>query len=102
MSHEFSVPVPEIDGTEPVGVAEIAERLGVKDRSVHMWKRRERLPPPDYDSVNGCSAWEWTTILWWAGETDRLRTPQLVKEFRKTFKVDPPKVWRAAKVLAKP
>lgn len=74
-AYEFAEPVPSTDACgEPVGVLEIAERLGVQDRSVHMMKRRERLPRPDYAQINGSAAWDWRTILWWAGETGRLRT----------------------------
>lgn len=89
MPHAFNIPVPDVGGgPDPVGVIEIADRLGVKDRSVHTWKRRDRLPVPDYPSINGGHAWEWSTILWWAGETDRLYTQRLciqhVKMFGKT------------------
>lgn len=82
----FLVPPPEITLPcgDPVGVQEIAERLGLESRSVHMIGRRGQLPEPDY-TTNGFRAWEWTKILWWAGETDRLRTSELVEEYRDVF-----------------
>lgn len=87
MSYTWKNPPPPIEqcDTDPVGVLEIASRLGVLDRSVHMMLRRDRLPAPDYDSVNGSRAWEWRTILWWAGETRRLRSEALCIEYRAVF-----------------
>lgn len=72
------MPTTTIDPNEPIGVAEVAELLGVKDRTVHMWKWREVMPPPDYDAVNRSHAWKYGTILAWAAATNRLRTPELV------------------------
>ena len=69
---------------DPVGTQEIAERLGLESRSVHMIRHRGQLPAPDY-TVNGLRAWEWRKILWWAGETDRLRTPRLLSEYESVF-----------------
>jgi len=92
MHYTFIEPVPTFDGCEddPVGVIEIAERLGVQDRSVHMMRRRGVIPAPHYDQINGSRAWEWRTVLWWAGETGRLRNRKLVAEYRKTFGLEPP------------
>ena len=92
MAYQFIEPVPDAaeDTCEPVGVLEIADRLGVQDRSVHMMIRRDRLPAADFDSINGSRAWNWRTILWWAGETGRLRTRKLVNEYRRTFDLEPP------------
>jgi hypothetical protein len=83
---------PPEDGRcgDPVGALEMSERLGVKDRSIHMMRRRGQLPEPDYGQVNGSRAWEWGTVLWWAGETGRLRSPKLVTLYREMFKCDPP------------
>lgn len=99
MPYELSEPVPKPKRShtpDPVGVVEIAERLGVKDRSVHMWKRRDRLPPLDYPSVNGTGAWEWRTILWWAGETGRLYTGSSAEAFTDEFGATPNGVKRKA------
>lgn len=91
---DFDVPIPDLSEIgecgDPVGVLEMADRLHMKDRSIHMVRRRGQLPRPDYETVNGSRAWEWSTILWWAGETDRLRTPELRQQYRETFGVDPP------------
>ncbi len=82
-------PSPTCD-PDPVGALEIGPRLGVQERSVHMMRRRGVLPPPDYDNVNGVRAWEWRTILWWAGETDRLRTPESQAAYVTMFGENPP------------
>lgn len=93
-TYEFREPLPPTSNgdcdPDPVGVIEIAERLGVLDRSVHKMIQRGRLPDPDYDAVNGSRAWEWRTILWWAGETRRLNRETLRDEYRRTFRVEPP------------
>jgi hypothetical protein len=88
----FDRPVPADDGChpDPVGVLEMATRLDVKDRSIHMMRRRGRLPRPDYGDVNGSAAWDWRTILWWAGETGRLRTKALVSDYLFHFGENPP------------
>jgi hypothetical protein len=62
-----------------VGVLEIWPILGVKQRSPHQWKRRGKLPPADYASVNGTEAWEVRTILAWAEQTGRLE-PKIVDD----------------------
>lgn len=90
-TYEFKQPVPAGPvASDPVGVIEIAQRLGVLDRSVHKMIQRGRLPAPDYDSVNGSRAWNWRTILWWAGETRRLNREPLRDEYRRTFRMEPP------------
>lgn len=93
-TYEFREPIPGLpDGAcndDPVGVIEIAHRLGVLDRSVHKMIQRGRLPAPDYASVNGSRAWNWRTILWWAGETRRLNREELRDEYRRKFQLDPP------------
>jgi hypothetical protein len=58
---------------DPVGGIELAERLHIRPETVHRWWQRSLLPEPDYPSVNGVRAWEWATILRWAGETGRIR-----------------------------
>lgn len=56
---------------EPVGLLEIAERLGVKKQTAQMWRHRQLLPPPRW-TVSGQPAWAWRDILTWAEETGRL------------------------------
>jgi predicted DNA-binding transcriptional regulator AlpA len=55
---------------EPVGLAEIAERLGVKRATADMWKLRGLLPEPRW-KVGGRPAWDWADIAAWAAETGR-------------------------------
>lgn len=73
---------------EPVGVLEVASRLGVKDRTVHQWLNRGLMPPADFGVVNGSRAWNWLTILGWAGVSGRLHGDVLRAEFRVTFGQD--------------
>lgn len=63
---------------EPVGLAEIAERLGVERKTAVMWHyRSERgelpvpMPAPRW-TVSGQPAWNWPTIERWARRTGRL------------------------------
>jgi hypothetical protein len=78
---------------------EIAALLGVSLSTVHQWRyKRELLPPPDYDLVNGAPAWERRSIVVWAGDTGRLGAPALerfpvraalVAEYRRARRRDP-------------
>lgn len=58
---------------DPVGIHEIADRLGVKVVTVRLWRWQATkgegppLPEPEY-TVSGSPAWEWDTFLRWAGE----------------------------------
>jgi ParB family chromosome partitioning protein len=54
----------------PLGVAEIADRLGVKVGTVHQWVHRGRLPDPDF-RVSGIPCWWTPTVDAWAAETGR-------------------------------
>lgn len=60
------------DRNPPVGIQEIAERLGVKRATVDQWKLRGLLPPPRW-TVGGRPAWAWLDIEDWAEQTGRLR-----------------------------
>lgn len=55
----------------PVGIVEIAERLGVERSTVDKWRERDLLPAPDF-SVGGRPAWNWQNIKRWARKTGRL------------------------------
>lgn len=64
--------------SEPVGLVEIAERLGVKRETAGMWHyRSERgelpvpMPAPRW-IVSGAPAWRWADIERWAAKTGRL------------------------------
>lgn len=56
--------------SDPVGVAEIADRLGVKRQTVAAWKVRGLLPEPDLHLAMG-PLWAWSVIEQWAEETGR-------------------------------
>lgn len=64
--------------SEPVGLMEIAERLGVARKTAVMWHyRSERgelpipMPAPKW-TVSGQPAWRWADIERWARRTGRL------------------------------
>lgn len=54
----------------PVGIPEVAEKLGVKRATVDQWIQREIFPAPDW-TVGGRPAWDWSTVRRWAEETGR-------------------------------
>jgi len=54
-----------------VGEKEIADRLEVKENTVHQWFIRHALPEPE-GAVSGNPAWNWKTIELWAWTTGRL------------------------------
>lgn len=70
---------------DPVGAAEAAERLGVKLRTFHMWAFRGIQPAADYGAVNGTRAWEWVTILRWAGERGLIESADARAEYEARF-----------------
>ena len=57
---------------DPVGTLEIAQRLGVRQQTVAMWKLRGLLPAPAW-SVSGNPAWDWPDIERWARDSGRLK-----------------------------
>ena len=62
-------------GDQPVGMIEIAARLGVKRATVDTWHHRGILPAPTWPSVSGRPLWAWHVIERWAVETGRLDEP---------------------------
>jgi predicted DNA-binding transcriptional regulator AlpA len=60
-----------MDDMLPVGISEIAVKLGVKRATVDQWLQRRLLPPPDW-TVGGRPAWNWPTVRRWAEETGRI------------------------------
>jgi predicted DNA-binding transcriptional regulator AlpA len=59
------------DSSTPVGLAEIADRLHIREQTVWQWHARDQLPEPRY-VVARKSAWAWGDIERWARETGRL------------------------------
>lgn len=63
---------------DPVGIQEIAERLGVNASTVHSWRHRattaiERIPLPQPEAtISNTPLWSWATILAWARQTGRV------------------------------
>lgn len=55
-----------------LGVCEVADVLGVKERTVHMWQHRGRMPERDA-TVSGLPAWKMSTIVSFAARTGRER-----------------------------
>lgn len=74
---------------DPVGKLEMAQRLGVGPRTPNQWVLRGHLPKPDYPAVNGSAAWEWATVLKWAGNNGFIHSTAAAAEFAKKFKNDP-------------
>lgn len=55
----------------PVGLKEIADRLGVKRQTANVWHFRKLLPEPRW-VVSGSPAWDWQEVKDWARQTGRL------------------------------
>jgi hypothetical protein len=61
-----------VTAAEPVGLLEIAERLGIQHNTLKVMRFRDQLPPPRW-TVSRAPAWDWNLdILPWAEETGRL------------------------------
>ena len=58
---------------EPVGPAEIAERLGVAVATVYVWRHDGLLPPSRWQIFRG-PVWDWRDIAAWAASVGRLRS----------------------------
>jgi hypothetical protein len=63
---------------DPVGVLEIAERIGVQRQTVAVWRRRHPSFPEARWLISGLPAWDWTDIEPWLKATDRLGKPEEV------------------------
>ena len=64
----------EVESVEdPVGLAEIAERLGVQRRTAVTWHSRGLLPKPAAVVSTNIPVWSWPVIEDWARETGRLK-----------------------------
>ena len=73
-------------------VASAARTIEVAPEEVHDWIKANvpRQAEAALVGGNGLRAWEWRKILWWAGETDRLRSPRLLDEYKSVFGHRPP------------
>lgn len=71
-----------------MGLTELADRLGVKPTTPHQWKRRGLMPPPDY-TISGILAWDWRTILRWAGLNGKIHSAEAVAQYREVFGEEP-------------
>lgn len=56
---------------DPVGLSDIADRLGVAKETPKHWHARKLLPPPKW-TVSGRPVWDWRDIEKWARKTGRL------------------------------
>jgi hypothetical protein len=56
---------------DPVGLVEIAERLGVSPHTSRKWHEHKLMPPPRW-KVSGLPCWDWGDIRLWALKTGRL------------------------------
>jgi len=57
--------------SSPVGLKEIAEKLGVRHSTAKMWHYRGVLPKP-VGTVSGAPCWDWADVKAWARATNRL------------------------------
>lgn len=65
--------MPGVTWVEPVGIVEIAERLGYPRPTIDQWRARGIFPEPK-GLVGGRPAWDWPDIQAWAqARKDRLR-----------------------------
>jgi predicted DNA-binding transcriptional regulator AlpA len=62
-----------VSDCDPVGIPEIADRLGVKRPTVDAWRQRKgaRFPEPRWTVGRG-PAWDWPDVKAWAIETNRM------------------------------
>lgn len=60
---------------DPVGLVDIAERLGVTSGTARMWSQRNVLPEPRW-RISGRPAWNWAEVWQWAQETGRTEPPR--------------------------
>lgn len=70
--------VDQRDDPIPVGVVEIAQRLGVRRQTVDNWRQRPESEFPSAElTIGGRPAWRWSTVRTWAEVTRRLPGTQL-------------------------
>lgn len=62
---------PTTIAADPVGLMEIADRLGVDRKTPVRWRQRGVFPEPRW-TVSGAPAWNWPDIEEWARKTGRI------------------------------
>lgn len=63
----------QVDVTDLVGAAEIAERLGISHaQTVHTMRRRDPSFPAPVASLKRAHVWAWPDVAAWAKATGRL------------------------------
>jgi hypothetical protein len=75
--------------SDPVGIKELAARLGSNRRTIWVWRDEKLMPQPDYAFVNNYPAWEWAKVLKWAGDSGRLHHEPARQAYRDMFKKEP-------------
>ena len=70
-SHDRSNYHRAVNPCDPVGLTEIAVRLGVAPQTARAWRARRVLPDRRW-TVSGQPAWDWKDIASWAAATGRL------------------------------
>ena len=58
---------------DPVGLNQIAERLGVPRATVDTWRHRGQLPEPELTLGPRQLLWEWAAVEAWAREAGHLK-----------------------------
>ena len=68
-----------MEATKPdldlVGLADIAARLAAPPGTVYAWRKRGRLPRPDWLVSGDTPVWLWSTIASWAQEHGYIGAP---------------------------
>jgi hypothetical protein len=60
---------------DPVGIPEIAGRIGVKRQTVDNWRQQPEtgFPPPEAGiTIGGRPVWQWAPVGRWCDETGRV------------------------------
>jgi len=61
-----------VDVDQLVGAAEIAQRLGLAQRTVHDWRRRHADFPAPVAELTAALVWNWPDVERWARKTGRI------------------------------
>jgi predicted DNA-binding transcriptional regulator AlpA len=61
----------KLDVDDIVGVAEIADRLGVERNTIHRWRERHPDFPEPAAVLKGSLIWAWPDVAAWAKATGR-------------------------------